>query len=241
MITLFRYYQEIGSTTSRNFAKQKRKFTSTSYYSNSKQVNESRSNLKKKNIKLTQITFKKSKFKVNRNKNSSEISAASNKNSREFILKSFISNDSKKKAMQKKRKLPLKQRGTIMIPDSLWIIKEENKMGTNKKNVTSNSWNHYLLKKMKNKEELLSIKRNKAEGIRRPTVWSIESNETNSKKKIFGDQIPTSSNKISSPTGGYIQSNERRSGRKRYNSIDSFNNSWSRSSYEDGKIKLLSL
>ena len=82
-------------TPARSPDNQKRKHTTTSYYTNSKQASEIKSNFNKKKIRSRQITVKKGKLVFNRNKNSSENSTASYKNSKEFILRSFMSNDSK--------------------------------------------------------------------------------------------------------------------------------------------------
>ena len=135
-------------TPTRNVNNQKNKHTTTSYYANLKQVNESKSTFKKKKIKPRQITFKKGNLAHNKNKNSSEISTASNKNSKEFILKSFMSNDSKKtkRSVRNKNLRPLKQRGTICIPDNLGIIQEEYKNRFNRKHkITANSGNQNLI------------------------------------------------------------------------------------------------
>ena len=70
--------------------------------------------------------------------------------------------------------------------------------------------------------------------VRRPTICSVESDETINRKKIFGDQIPSSSYKVSSPSGGYKQSNDKGHENKRYDTSYSFDESGSGPSKEDG-------
>ena len=164
--SLFRKYQEI-TTPSRNFDRKQRKKMNSSQLNNKNNFSDSKSTLKKKRLKLRQITFKKPK--ANKNKNSSEISTASNKNSKEFIFKSFISNDSKKTKNSNKLKSRTKgkNRGTLKYPDNLGIIQEERK-NKNKRNAkgTANSGNQFLINRM-NKDSFLNAHNG---SLRRPTV-----------------------------------------------------------------------
>ena len=85
------------------------------------------------------------------------------------------------------------------------------------------------------KEELLTVNKPSKNNNRRPTVCSVESDETISRKKIFGERVPTSSYKVSSPSGRYKQSNGKGSENKRYDTSYSSDESLSESSKEDGK------
>lgn len=101
-----------------------RKNTEMSTYSQIKQNSAQKPGKLKKKVKVRQITFKKDNTKkFMNNKNFSEMSTASNKASKEFILRSFMSNESKKTKQSGKKRDNSKGKHN----ESLGVIKEERK------------------------------------------------------------------------------------------------------------------
>lgn len=222
-------------TPVRNTQTRKRKHTGTSQFLSMKNFRDSKSIIRKRKVKLRQITFKKpGNLKYNRIKNSSEISTASQKASKELIFRSFISSDSKK-TKKSRNKSRMKQRGTIKIKNNLGIIQEEkNRKNKRNKMVNYNSNNHKFIKKLRVKDSFLTVENPNGKRLRRPTVCSVISDDESIKKnQIFSDRLPTSSHKISSRSG-QKQSNERGSENRRYGSSYSFDTSTSNSNKSQG-------
>lgn len=193
----------------------------------------------KKQIKLTQIAFKKGKqSKARVNKNFSELSTASNKASREMVLKSFISNDSRKTKQSGKAKQDskYKQRGTLHPQENLGIIKEERKKVkrrisnsqtlSKEKNIkqSANSGHKYNNNTTITKDGFLAAKVH-AESCSRPSICSIVSDETINREMIFGDHIPSSTKELSSRSGARYNNTEEHSENKRYDSNTSMEHS----------------
>lgn len=222
-------------TPIRNTQTRKRKHTvTTTQFGNMKNFRDSKSIIRKRKIKLRQINFKKTgATKNSRVKNSSEISTASQKASKDLMFRSFMSTETKK-SKKSRNKSRGKQRGTIKIANNLGIIREENAKGKGKNMKLNpyNSNNQKILKKLKGKESFLTVDRPR-DGIRRPTVMSIVSDESERKRKIFSDRIPTSSRKVSSRSN-QKQSHGQGSENKRYGTSYSFDTSVSNSD-KDGK------
>lgn len=231
------------ATPSRRMEKRSRKYTNASYICKlistkiaiamhkHNQSNQAVTASNKKQFKLRQITFKKGgKSKGKPNKNFSEISTASNKASREFILKSFISNDSKKTKQSGKNKQNSKGRNRdTVIHDNLGIIKEESKKVKrrtsnsltfqNNKNIkqSDSSGYKYLNNQTIIKDGYLAAQA-QAESCSRPSICSIVSDESINKGRIFGEYQQSSAKGLSSNSAAKNQHSEEPSENRRYES-----------------------